>query len=140
MPGPDGHAEEAALIRIVALKFLQAVPVIVIISILAFLLLSLLPGDPAIIIAGEQASPAAIEQVRRQLGLDRPFFEQLAIWLFNLSRGDFGSSLVLNQSVLVGCGGTPAGHALPCCAVDFLHDPGRRAARVGRRLFPPAPG
>ena len=43
------------------MKFLQAVPVIVIISILAFLLLSLLPGDPAIIIAGEQASPAAIE-------------------------------------------------------------------------------
>jgi peptide/nickel transport system permease protein len=84
----------------VALKFLQAMPVIVIISILAFLLLSLLPGDPAIIIAGEQASPAAIEQVRRQLGLDRPFFEQLAIWLFNLARGDFGSSLILHQSVL----------------------------------------
>ena len=57
-----------------AVKFLQAVPVIVIISILAFLLLSLLPGDPAIIIAGEQASPAAVEQVRRQLGLDRLFF------------------------------------------------------------------
>ena len=71
-----------------------------IISVLAFLLLSLLPGDPAIIIAGEQASPAAIEQVRRQLGLDRPFFEQLAIWLFNLARGDFGSSLILHQSVL----------------------------------------
>jgi ABC-type dipeptide/oligopeptide/nickel transport system permease component len=86
--------------RIVAVKFLQAVPVIVIISILAFLLLSLLPGDPAIIIAGEQASPAAVEQVRRQLGLDRPFFEQLAIWLFNLARGDFGSSLILHQSVL----------------------------------------
>ena len=83
-----------------AVKFLQAVPVIVIISILAFLLLSLLPGDPAIIIAGEQASPAAIEQVRKQLGLDRPFFEQLAIWLFNLARGDFGSSLILHQSVL----------------------------------------
>ena len=83
-----------------AVKFLQAVPVIVIISILAFLLLSLLPGDPAIIIAGEQASPAAVEQVRRQLGLDRSFFEQLAIWLFNLARGNFGSSLILNQSVL----------------------------------------
>jgi peptide/nickel transport system permease protein len=80
------------------------VPVILIISILAFLLLSLLPGDPAMIIAGEQASPAAIEQVRRQLGLDRSFLEQLGIWLFNLARGNFGSSLILNQSVFSAVG------------------------------------
>jgi peptide/nickel transport system permease protein len=88
------------VIRLIAVKFMQAVPVILIISVLAFLLLSLLPGDPAMIIAGEQASPAAIEQVRRQLGLDRPLLARLAIWLFNLARGDFGSSLILNQSVL----------------------------------------
>jgi peptide/nickel transport system permease protein len=98
------HCREAALIRIVAVKFLQAVPVILIIAILAFLLLSLLPGDPATIIAGEQASPAAVEQVRRQLGLDRPLAEQLAIWLTNLARGDFGSSLILHQSVLSAVG------------------------------------
>ncbi len=98
------NAMEVGLIRIVAIKFLQAVPVILIISILAFLLLSLLPGDPAVIIAGEQASPAAIENVRKQLGLDRPFVEQLAIWLLNLARGNFGSSLILNQSVLSAVG------------------------------------
>jgi peptide/nickel transport system permease protein len=91
---------ELALLRIIGLKFLQAVPVILIISVLAFLLLSLLPGDPAIIIAGEQASPEAVERVRQQLGLDRPFLQQLAIWLLNLAQGNFGSSLVLNQSVL----------------------------------------
>jgi peptide/nickel transport system permease protein len=95
---------EGGLIRIVAIKFLQAVPVILIISVLAFLLLSLLPGDPAVVIAGEQASPAAIANVRRQLGLDRPFVEQLAIWLLNLARGNFGSSLILNQSVLSAVG------------------------------------
>ena len=95
-----------------ALKFLQAMPVIVIISILAFLLLSLLPGDPAIIIAGEQASPAAIEQVRRQLGLDRPFFEQLAIWLFNLARRRFRLLADPAPERALGGGGTPAGHAL----------------------------
>jgi peptide/nickel transport system permease protein len=89
-----------ALLRIIAVKFLQAVPVILIISILAFLLLSLLPGDPAIIIAGEQASPEAVERVRVQLGLDRSFLQQLAIWLLNLARGNFGSSLILNQSVI----------------------------------------
>jgi peptide/nickel transport system permease protein len=93
-----------ALLRIIAFKFLQAVPVILIISILAVLLLSLLPGDPAIIIAGEQASPEAVEHVRQQLGLDRPFLQQLAIWLLNLAQGNFGSSLILNQSVLSAVG------------------------------------
>ncbi len=95
---------ELALLRIIAFKFLQAVPVILIISILAFLLLSLLPGDPAIIIAGEQASPEAVEHVRQQLGLDRAFLQQLAIWLLNLAQGNFGSSLILNQSVLSAVG------------------------------------
>ena len=92
------------MIRIIAVKLLQAVPVILIISILAFLLLSLLPGDPAVIIAGEQASPAAIAHVREQLGLDRPYVEQIAIWLFNLAHGNFGASLILNQSVLSAVG------------------------------------
>ena len=120
-----------------AVKFLQAVPVIVIISILAFLLLSLLPGDPAVIIAGEQASPAAIEQVRRQLGLDRPFLEQLAIWLFNLARGDFGSSLILHQSVLSAVvERLPVTLSLAALSISF-HDPRRRAAGVGRCLFSP---
>jgi len=92
------------LIRIILVKLLQAVPVMLIISILAFLLLSLLPGDPAVIIAGDQASPAAIARVRQQLGLDRPYLEQIAIWLSNLARGNFGSSLILNQSVLSAVG------------------------------------
>jgi peptide/nickel transport system permease protein len=92
------------LIRIIVVKLLQAVPVMLIISILAFLLLSLLPGDPAVIIAGDQASPAAIARVRHQLGLDRPYLEQIAIWLSNLAQGNFGSSLILNQSVLSAVG------------------------------------
>jgi peptide/nickel transport system permease protein len=95
---------EDGLARIIVIKLLQAVPVILIISILAFLLLSLLPGDPAVIIAGDQASPEAIAHVRQQLGLDRPYVEQIAIWLLNLARGNFGSSLILNQSVLSAVG------------------------------------
>jgi len=102
---PGGNSTvEVALLRIIAFKFLQAVPVILIISVLAFLLLSLLPGDPALVIAGEQASPEAIERVRQQLGLDRSFLQQLAIWLLNLVQGNFGSSLILNQSVVSAVG------------------------------------
>jgi peptide/nickel transport system permease protein len=78
--------------------------VIVIVSILAFLLINLLPGDPAVVIAGDQASPEAIEAVRRNLGLDRPLIEQLGIWFSHLLHGNFGASLMLNQSVLSAMG------------------------------------
>lgn len=83
-----------------SIRVLQAVTVIVIVAILTFLLLHLLPGDPAVIIAGDQASADAIEAIRRQLGLDRPIWEQLLLWLSHLAHGDFGRSLFLNQSVL----------------------------------------
>jgi peptide/nickel transport system permease protein len=76
------------------------VPVIIIVSVLAFLLINLLPGDPAVIIAGDEASPDAIAAVRHNLGLDRPLIEQLGIWFLHLLQGNFGQSLMLNQSVL----------------------------------------
>ena len=86
--------------RLLAIKVLQAIPVLLLVSVLAFLLMSLLPGDPAVVIAGDQASPEAIEKVRRTLGLDRPFLEQIGLWFGQLVRGNFGNSLMLNQSVL----------------------------------------
>jgi peptide/nickel transport system permease protein len=90
--------------RLIAVKVLQAIPVIFMVSVLAFLLMSLLPGDPAVVIAGDQASPEAIEKVRRSLGLDRPFVEQIGLWFAQLAVGNFGSSLMLNQSVLSAMG------------------------------------
>ncbi len=90
--------------RLLAIKVLQAIPVLLLVSVLAFLLMSLLPGDPAVVIAGDQASPEAIEKVRRTLGLDRPFLEQIALWFGQLVRGNFGNSLMLNQSVLSAMG------------------------------------
>ena len=90
--------------RLLAIKVLQAIPVLLLVSVLAFLLMSLLPGDPAVVIAGDQATPEAIEKVRRTLGLDRPFLEQIALWFGQLVRGNFGNSLMLNQSVLSAMG------------------------------------
>jgi len=90
--------------RLIAIRVLQAVPVILIVSVLAFLLMSLLPGDPAVVIAGDQASPEAIEKVRRGLGLDRPFLEQIGLWFLQLAQGNFGASLMLNQSVVSAMG------------------------------------
>ncbi len=88
------------MLRRIALRFTQAVPVILIVAILTFLLMHLLPGDPAVVIAGPEASPEAVDRIRHDLGLDRPIPEQLFVWLANIAHGDLGRSLVLNQSVL----------------------------------------
>lgn len=84
----------------VSFRIAQAVPVMLIVAILTFFLMHLLPGDPAVIIAGDQAGAAAIEAVRHSLGLDRPLLEQLWLWISHLLHGNFGQSLILNQSVL----------------------------------------
>ena len=78
----------------------RAVPVILVVAVLAFFLMHLLPGDPAVIIAGTEAGPEAVERIRRQLGLDRSIPEQLLVWLWHLAQGDFGTSIIHNESVL----------------------------------------
>jgi peptide/nickel transport system permease protein len=87
-------------LRLLSLRFLNAVPVILLVAVLTFFLMHLLPGDPAVIIAGTDASPESILRIRAQLGLDRPLLEQLGVWLLNLAHGNFGKSLVLDQSVI----------------------------------------
>src|SRR3979490_2243259 len=86
------------MLRGVIYRLLQAIPVVVIFAVLVFLLLQLLPGDPAGAIARSEAPPEAIDRIRQQLGLDRPLLEQLLSWFNRLAHGDFGKSLILNQS------------------------------------------
>jgi peptide/nickel transport system permease protein len=88
------------MLRGVIYRLLQAIPVVVIFAVLVFMLLQLLPGDPAVAIAGSEATPEAVDRIRQQLGLDRPRFEQLLSWFNRLAHGDFGKSLILNQSVV----------------------------------------
>ena len=81
-------------------SLVRAVPVILVVAVLTFFLMHLLPGDPAVVIAGPDAPVEAVERIRAQLGLDRSIAEQLLIWLAQLAHGNFGTSLVLNQSVV----------------------------------------
>ncbi len=83
-----------------ARRLAQALPVLLVVAVVTFALLHLLPGDPAVMIAGDQANPEVIARIRADLGLDRPLLEQLLRWLYALVQGDFGRSLMLNQSVL----------------------------------------
>lgn len=92
------------MLRNVTLRLAQAIPVILLVAVLAFMLMHMLPGDPAVVIAGPDATPEALDRLRQQLGLDRPLWEQLVSWLGHLARGDFGQSLMLNQSVISAVG------------------------------------
>jgi peptide/nickel transport system permease protein len=69
------------------------VPVIVIVSLLTFGLIMVLPGDPALMMLGDQTSPTAYEALRQQLGLDRPLVIQYLDWAVHALRGEFGVSL-----------------------------------------------
>ncbi len=92
------------MVRALSVRLLQAVPVVLLVAVLAFLLMQMLPGDPAVIIAGPDASLEAVDKLRRELGLDRPILQQLVTWIAQLAQGNFGKSLGLNQTVLVAVG------------------------------------
>jgi peptide/nickel transport system permease protein len=91
-------------LRLLAKRLAQAAPVLLLVAVLSFFLMHLLPGDPAVVIAGADATPEAIAKLRGQLGLDRPLPEQLLHWALQLLQGDFGRSLALNQDVLSAVG------------------------------------
>ena len=70
-----------------------------VVALFVFFLLRLAPGDPAAIIAGEDATAEQIAAVRAKLGLDRPILEQFVVWLGGLLQGDFGISIFSNLPV-----------------------------------------
>lgn len=82
-----------AMLNFIFRRLLAAIPTLLILSIFVFLLLKLLPGDPALALAGEERDPAVIESIRAQYGLDQPLPIQYITWLGNLVQGDFGVSI-----------------------------------------------
>ncbi len=80
-------------------RILATIPVMAIVALFVFSLLYLAPGDPAAIIAGDQATPADVERIRAGLGLDRPFLVRFAEWAWNVLHGDLGVSIFSNLPV-----------------------------------------
>lgn len=83
----------------IARRLLVAVPLLLAVSFLAFMLMHLTPGDPAELMLGQDATPELIAEVRAQMGLDRPLLEQYATFLANLFQGDLGHSFSTGLSV-----------------------------------------
>jgi peptide/nickel transport system permease protein len=80
-------------------RILSTVPVMAIVALFVFSLLYIAPGDPAVMIAGDQASPADIERIRQSLGLDQPFLVQFGTWFWHILHGDLGTSIFTNLPV-----------------------------------------
>jgi peptide/nickel transport system permease protein len=84
----------------IAKRLIAAIPVLLGLSLIVFLIMAMIPGDPATAILGSYATPENVERLNRSLGLDRSLPEQYFIWLGNLLQGDLGRSYALNRPVL----------------------------------------
>jgi len=80
-------------------RVLVTIPVMAIVALFVFSLLYIAPGDPAAVIAGDQASPADVERIRQSLGLDRPFLIQFGSWIWRILHLDLGTSIFTNLPV-----------------------------------------
>jgi peptide/nickel transport system permease protein len=81
-------------------RLLSMLPVMVVVAVFVFLLLRLAPGDPAAIIAGDNATEDNIAKIRQRLGLDEPIWKQFVVWIASLAQGDLGQSMFWNESVM----------------------------------------
>jgi peptide/nickel transport system permease protein len=88
------------MLGFVARRLLYLVPVLVAVSLLTFLIASLLPGDLAYVILGDQATPEKVAALRHDMGLDQPIAWRYISWLGHVLEGDFGRSFRTGQTVL----------------------------------------
>ena len=87
------------MLTLIGKRLVQLVPTLFFVSVIIFSLQQLLPGDPALIMAGEERDPEVIEQIRRQYRLDQPVPVQYLYWIKGVLTGDLGESMRLKTSV-----------------------------------------
>ena len=87
------------MLSYVVRRLLATIPVMAVVALVVFLMLRLTTGDPAAIIAGDNATSQDVAEIRAKLGLDRPVTEQFIIWLGRILRGDLGESFFFKKQV-----------------------------------------
>lgn len=80
-------------------RLVQLVPTLLLVSLIVFFMVRLIPGDPAVILAGESATPERLAETRSRWGLDKPLYEQYLVFLGRLLRGDLGVSIQSNAPI-----------------------------------------
>src|SRR5260370_8638396 len=101
------------MLGFVARRLLYLAPVLVAVSLLTFLIASLLPGDLAYVILGDQATPEKVAALRHDMGLDQPIWWRYLSWLGHVLQGDFGRSFRTGQTVLQAVAGRLPAPAQP---------------------------
>ena len=74
-------------------RIAAVIPVMAVVAVVVFLLIHLSPGDPAAVIAGDNATAEDVEKIRQNLGLDKPLPQQFIIWISHIAVGDLGTSM-----------------------------------------------
>lgn len=87
------------MLKYLARRLLLTVPTLLLVAVIVFLLVRLVPGDPAQVMLGEGADPAAVAAMHHEMGLDRPLPVQFATWLSHVAVGDFGTSIRTGEPV-----------------------------------------
>jgi peptide/nickel transport system permease protein len=87
------------MIAFILRRLLATIPVMLVVAVFVFLMLRLTPGDPAAIIAGDNANEAQVAEIRSKLGLNEPIYSQFFIWGGKILRGDFGESFFFKKTV-----------------------------------------
>lgn len=86
-------------LTVVAKRLLIAIPTLLALTLVVFVMVKAVPGDPALMLLGERASKESLESLRADMGLDRPWYEQYGSFLTKLSTGDLGRSLSTQESI-----------------------------------------
>lgn len=87
------------MLNYIVRRLLLSIPTLVFASLLAFLIIKLVPGNPALVILGLYATPEQLAEMNHRLGADQPILQHMLSWFTNLSHGDLGTSLFTNQPV-----------------------------------------
>jgi peptide/nickel transport system permease protein len=80
-------------------RLLQAIPVVIFSTFIVFLVIHLIPGDAAAVLAGPNATPEALAALRKEMGLDQPLLVQYVVWVGHLVQGDLGKSTLSGQPI-----------------------------------------
>jgi len=88
------------MLRLIGKRVLGLIPLLILVSLIVFLLVSIIPGDPAVTLAGENATEERVEQMRENLGLDEPLVQRYGSFMGRLVKGDLGTSLFSSTEVI----------------------------------------
>ncbi|WP_230472568.1 ABC transporter permease [Gibbsiella quercinecans] len=88
------------MVQFLLSRLLSAIPTLLLVTVLVFLLTRLVPGDPALLMLGDMATEASLADLRHSMGLDQTLPQQFLIWFSQVLHGDFGHSIQTGQAVL----------------------------------------